>query len=178
VEQIETRVTSVDNGEAYFHKHPGSVISMPGGAAIFQTIGAWEDYSTPSRDTRLIIAINVLNGLPEKIVRHPELFVLNGRSPEQAKAGIKQYHTRRIQERSLRYTRTDGSPWELSVAEVLARKPAYEMAYNPNDCAEIRCSAKPGTEEYSTCRRHATAEQRAKMKQYRIWFRETRRPTQ
>lgn len=177
VEQIETRVTSVDNGEAHFRKNPGSVIPMPGGAAIFQTIGPWEDYSTPSRDMRLIIAINVLNGLPEKIVRHPELFVLNGRSPDEAKAEIEQYHARRIQERSIRYTRTDGSPWELSLTEVLARKPAYEMAYNPNDCIEMRWGAKPDTEEYSTCRRHAPAEQRAKMAQYRIWFREARRPT-
>ncbi len=178
VEQIETRVTSVDNGEAYFRKSPGSVIPMPSGAAIFQTIGPWEDYSTPSRDMRLIIAINVLNGLPEKIVRHPELFVMNGKSPEEAKAEIEQYHARRIQERSIRYTRTDGSPWELSVAEVLARKPAYEMTYNPNDCAELRWGAKPDTEEYSTCRRHAPAEQHAKMERYRIWFREARRPTQ
>ena len=76
-----------------------------------------------------------------------------------------------------RYTRTDGSPWELSVAEVLARKPAYEMTYNPNDCAEMRWGAQPGTEEYSTCRRHAPAEQHAKMEQYRVWFREARRPT-
>ena len=178
VEQIETRVTSVDNGEAYFRKNPGSVITMPNGAAIFQTIGPWEDYSTPSRDMRLIIAINVLNALPGKIERHPELFVLNGRSPEEAKAEIEQYHTKRIQERSIRYTRTDGSPWELSVAEVLARKPSYEMTYNPNDCAEIRWGAKPETEEYSTCRRHAPAGQHAKMEQYRIWFREARRPTQ
>lgn len=178
VEQIETRVTSVDNGEAYFRKNPGSVIPMPGGAAIFQTIGPWEDYSTPSRDMRLIIAINVLNGLPEKIVRHPELFVMNGKSPEEAKAEIEQYHVRRIQERSIRYTRTDGSRWDLSVAEILARKAAYEMTYNPNDCTEMRWGAKPGTEEYSTCRRHAPAEQRAKMEQYRIWFREARRPTQ
>jgi len=178
VEQIETRVTSVDNGEAYFRKNPGSVITMPNGAAIFQTIGPWEDYSTPSRDMRLIIAINVLNALPGKIERHPELFLLNGRSPEEAKAEIEQYHTKRIQERSIRYTRTDGSPWELSVAEVLARKPSYEMTYNPNDCAEIRWGAKPETEEYSTCRRHAPAGQHAKMEQYRIWFREARRPTQ
>ena len=178
VEQIETRVSSVDNGEAYFRKSPGRVIPIPNGAAIFQTIGPWEDYSTPSRDMRLIIAINVLNGLPEKIVRHPELFVMNGMSPEEAKAEIEQYHTRRIQERSIRYTRTDGSQWELSMAEVLARKPSYEMTYNPNDCAEMRWGAKPGTEEYSTCRRHAPAEQRAKMEQYRIWFREARRPTQ
>ncbi|MDD5410285.1 MAG: hypothetical protein PHF31_02560, partial [Methylobacter sp.] len=178
LEQIETRVTSVDNGEAYFRKNPGSVIPMPGGAAIFQTIGPWEDYSTPSRDMRLIIAINVLNDLPDKIVRHPELFVMNGRSPEEAKAEIEQYHARRIQERGIFYTRTDGSPWELSLAGVLARKPAYEMAYNPNDCAELRWGAKPGTEEYSTCHRHAPAEQRAKMERYRIWFREARRPTQ
>lgn len=176
VEQIETRVTSVENGEAYFRKNPGSIIPMPGGAAIFQTIGPWEDYSTPSRDMRLIIAINVLNGLPEKIVRHPELFVMNGRSPEQAKTEIEQYHARRIQERSIRYTRTDGSPWELSVAEALARKPAYEMAYNPNDCVEMRWGAEPDTEEYSTCRRHAPEEQHLKMEQYRIWFREARRP--
>ncbi|MDD2740182.1 MAG: hypothetical protein PHR94_14740 [Methylomonas lenta] len=178
IEQIETRVTSVNNGEAYFRKNPGSVIPMPNGSAIFQTIGPWEDYSTPSRDMRLIIAINVLNQLPEKIVHHPELFVMNGMNPEEAKAEIEQYHARRIQERSVRYSRTDGSPWELSIAEVLERKPAYEMTYNPNDCAELRWGAKPGTSEYSTCRRHAPAGQRTKMAQYRSWFREARRPTQ
>lgn len=178
VEQIETRVASVDNGEAYLRKHPGNVIPMPSGAAIFQTIGPWEDYSTPSRDMRLIIAINVLNGLPEKIVRHPELFVLHGMSPLTAKAEIDQYHARRIRERSISYTRTDGSPWELSLAEVLDRKPAFEMAYNPNDCVEIRWGAKPGTEEYAPCRRHAPTAQRAKMQQYRVWFREVRRPAQ
>ncbi len=178
VEQIETRITSVNNGEAYFRKSPGSVIPMPSGAAIFQTIGPWEDYSTPSRDMRLIIAINVLNDLPGKIERHPELFVMNGMSPEEAKAEIEQYHAKRTQERSIRYTRTDGSPWELTLAEVLARKPAYEMTYNPNDCAEMRWGAKPDTEEYSTCRRHAPAEQHAKMEQYRVWFREARRPAQ
>jgi len=178
VEQIKTRVTSVDNGEAYFRKNPGSVIPMPSGAAIFQTFGPWEDYSTPSRDMRLIIAINVLNSFPEKIVRHTELFVMDSMTPQEAKANIEQYHARRIQERSIHYTRTDGSLWELSVTEVLARKPAYEMTYNPNDCAEMRWGAKPGTEEYSTCRRHAPQEQHAKMEQYRIWFREARRPTQ
>jgi hypothetical protein len=178
VEQVEARVTSINNGEDYFRKHHGRVIPMPSGAAIFQTIGPWEDYSTPSRDMRLIIAINVLNALPRKIVRHPELFVMNGMTPQEAKAEIEQNHARRIQERSINYTRTDGSLWELSVAEVLARKSSYEMTYNPNDCAEMRWGAKPGTEEYSSCHRHAPAEQRAKMEQYRIWFREARRPAQ
>ena len=177
VEQIETRVASVDNGEANFRKNPGTIIPMPSGTAIFQTIGPWEDYSTPSRDMRLIIAINVLDGLPEKIVRHPELFVMNGMNPEEAKAEIEQHHAKRIQERRISYTRSDGSQWELSVAEVLARKRSYEMTYNPNDCAEMRWGAEPGTEEYSTCRRHAPAEQHKKMEQYRVWFREARRPS-
>lgn len=176
VEQLETRVTAVDNGEAYFHSKPGSVIAMPSGAAIFQTVGPWEDYSTPSRDMRLIIAMNALNDVSENVVRHPELFATNGRSPAEVKAEIAQYHARRIKERSIRYRRSDGSTWRLTVAEILARQPALEMAYNPNDCVEIRWGAKPGTEEYSTCRRHAPTDQYAKMLRYRIWFREARRP--
>lgn len=177
MEQIGTRVASVDAGETYFRKHPGSVLGMPAGSAIFQTVGPWEDYATPSRDLRLIIAMNVLNGLPEKIVRHPELFVMNGTSAEKAKVEVERHHASRIRERRISYKRSDGSLWELSLAEVLARKRAFEMAYNPNDCVEARWGAEPGTEEYSTCRRHAPADQRMKMEQYRIWFREARRPT-
>lgn len=176
-EQVETRVTSVENGESYFRKGHGSFIAMPSGASIFETIGPWEDFATPSRDMRLIIAINVLNGLPNKIVRHPELFVLNGQSPQTLKAEIEDYQAQRLQERRIRYIRSDGSSWELSLADVLARKQAFEMAYNPNDCAEVRWGAKPGTDEYSTCRRHAPSEQHAKMEQYRPWFRDARRPT-
>ncbi len=176
-EQVETRVTSVENGESYFRKGHGGFIAMPSGASIFETIGPWEDFATPSRDMRLIIAINVLNGLPNKIVRHPELFVLNGESPQTLKAEIEDYQAQRLQERRIRYIRSDGSSWELSLADVLARKQAFEIAYNPNDCAEVRWGAKPGTDEYSTCRRHAPSEQHAKMEQYRPWFRDARRPT-
>jgi hypothetical protein len=43
VEQLETRVRSVDNGERYLREHPGTIVPMPEGAAIFQTTGAWED---------------------------------------------------------------------------------------------------------------------------------------
>ncbi|MGR8935179.1 MAG: hypothetical protein ACU837_12430 [Gammaproteobacteria bacterium] len=176
VEQLETRVNALDNGETYLRKHSGKVIPMPSGAAIFQTVGPWEDYSTPSRDMRLLIAIEVVNGLPEKIVRHPDLFVLHGQDPAQAKAAVERRHARRIHERSIRYTRSDGSRWALSVAELLARQKAFEMAYNPNDCVELRWGAKPDSEEYATCRRQAPVQQRAKMRQYRIWFRELRRP--
>jgi hypothetical protein len=177
LEQLETRVASIENGVAYFRKHPGDIIAMPDGAALFETLGNWEDYSTPSRDMRLIIAMNALLDMPNRIVRHPELFLLHGASPQQAGTELEQYHQHRIGERRFQYLKEDGSRWTLTVTEVLARKPAFEMAYNPNDCAEARWGASPGSPEYAGCKRHAPPDQRARMERYRSWFHEARRPS-
>ncbi|MCK9395456.1 MAG: hypothetical protein M0Q44_07690 [Methylobacter sp.] len=175
VEQLETRLQSVENGEDYFRKQAGT-IEMPKGAAIFETIGAWEDYATPSRDMRLLIAINVLLDFPEKVVRYPELFNLTAQSAAQVKIQIGQLHEKLIAEKKIQYVRSNGKPWELSVAEILARKSAFEMAYNPNDCVEIRWGAKAGTEEYASCKRHAPQTQVEQMTAVRGWFRDTKRP--
>ncbi|HME70193.1 MAG TPA: hypothetical protein VKM54_10050 [Myxococcota bacterium] len=177
VEQLETRVGSVDNGERYMRENGRVTISMPEGSGIFETTGLWEDYSTPSRDMRLLIAVKVLTDLPERVVRHPELFVLGSHRPEDARADLERLHVRRVSERAITYTRSDGSPWRLTVAEILARRPAFEMAYNPNDCVELRWGAAEDTSEYATCHRHAPREQRVRMGEYRIWFREARRPS-
>ncbi len=176
MEQIETRVTSVDNGETYLRAHPGTQVPMPNGPAIFETTGPWEDYATPSRDMRLLIALKVLAGLPERIISYPELYVLRGERPATAAARIERLHARRIQERFVTYRRSDGSPWRLSLADIYARKDGLEMGYNPNDCVERRWGASPGTQDYATCRRQAPAEQRKRMEEYRPWFREARRP--
>lgn len=176
-EQLQTRAVSVATGEKYLREHRGKVIAMPTGGAIFETIGEWEDYSTPSRDLRLLIAMKVLERLPERIARYPESFVLNGRSPEEVSQAIAALHEKSVGERRFAYTRSDGSSWELSVADVFARRAAFETGYNPNDCAEARWGAKPQTEEYAPCDRRAPPEQRAKMEQYRTWFREAKRPT-
>jgi hypothetical protein len=45
-----------------------------------------------------------------------------------------------------------------------------EMAYNPNDGVEVRWGATEGTEEFSSCKRRAPADQRKKMESYRQWF--------
>jgi hypothetical protein len=50
------------------------------------------------------------------------------------------------------------------------------MAYNLNDCVELRWGAKEGSDEASTCKRRAPQVQRAKMSDYRPWFSERRRP--
>jgi hypothetical protein len=62
------------------------------------------------------------------------------------------------------------------VADVYARRTALEMAYNPNDCVELRWGA-DATADYATCSRHAPAEQRSRMQEYRVWFHEARRPS-
>jgi hypothetical protein len=176
MEQLETRVRSVDNGESFMRDNPRTVVPMPKGPAIFETTGPWEDYATPSRDMRLLIALQVLADLPGRIRRHPQLYVLRGENAEAAAERIERLHAQRLRERFISYTRSDGSPWRLSLAEIYARRPGLEIAYNPNDCAERRWGAAPGTADYATCRRGAPAEQRTRMEQYRPWFHEARRP--
>jgi hypothetical protein len=176
MEQLQTRVASVERGEAYMRAHRGQVVPMPAGAAIFETTGPWEDYATPSRDMRLLIAMKVLEGLPERIRRFPQLYRLGGEAPEQAAARIAALHAARIEVRGIEYKRSDGSPWRLTVAELYARRPALEWAYNPNDCVEWRWGAPSASPEYATCTRRAPRDQQARMAQYRPWFRDTRRP--
>ncbi len=176
VEQLETRVQSVENGEDYFRKG-GGTIGMPNGAAIFETVGAWEDFATPSRDMRLLIAINVLQKFPEKMLKFPELFNLTADSAPQVKIQIEELHEKLINEKKIHYVRSNGQPWELTVAEILARKPEFEMSYNPNDCVEVRWGAKADTEEYASCKRHAPPAQLKQMTAVRDWFRDAKRPS-
>ncbi|HVV16324.1 MAG TPA: hypothetical protein VHH90_03900 [Polyangia bacterium] len=175
-EQLTVRVGSVDNGEKFQKEKGGVVIPMPDGAKIFETTGPWEDYATPSRDMRLLIAMNVLLGLPDKIVKHPDLFRLGGRKPADVRDQIAKLHAALIPTRGITYTRTDGTPWKLTVADLLARRANLEIAYNPNDCVEVRWGATEGTPEYSPCTRHAPPDQKAKMSDARPWFHDTKRP--
>jgi hypothetical protein len=176
VEQLQTRSVSVETGEKHMRQSKGKVIPMPSAAGIFETQGAWEDYSTPSRDMRLLIAMKVLDDMPDQIVRHPELYALGSQRPADAKADIQRLREARLPERTVSYTRSDGSSWTLSLTDIFQRRAAFESGYNPNDCAEVRWGARPGTPEYAPCNRHAPSEQRTRMEQYRVWFRETRRP--
>ncbi len=175
-EQVRTRVQSVDNGRKWLDKGKGPA-AMPEGAEIFETTGAWEDFSTPSRDLRLLIAIDVVRGFPARVARRPERYAMpGGKGPKDVEAELARILDRELKSRSITYTRTDGSPFTLTLAEVLARSSAFETTYNPNDCVELRWGAAPGSEEASTCRAHAPSEQKARMETYRAWFHERRRP--
>ena len=176
-EQIERRVLSVNAAEAYKAKTGGRLIDMPERAKIFQTAGAWEDYSTPSRDLRLLIAIQTVVDYPRRVVKYTKRFILpEGMTPEAAQKTLEAGLMADAAKRTFEYTRTDGSKHTLSVADVLNRRQAMEMAYNPNDCPEVRWAAPKDSDEYATCRDHAPEEQVEKMRKYRVWFKERRRP--
>jgi len=176
-EQVNARVASVENGRKYLVEGGGEV-AMPDGASIFETTGAWEDFATPSRDLRLLIAVDVVRGFPDRVARRPERYAMpQGKSVADVKAELEATLASELSTRKFSYTRTDGSQWTLTLDDVLDRMPALEMAYNVNDCAELRWGAPESSEEASTCKRRAPASQRAKMAgEYRAWFSERRRP--
>jgi hypothetical protein len=175
-EQVKARVTSVENGRKFQNSGRGDA-TMPDGAAIFETTGAWEDFATPSRDLRLLIAVDVVRGFPDRVSRRPERYAMpQGKSIADVKAELESVLASELSARTFSYTRSNGSAWTLSLKDVLDRSPDLEMAYNLNDCVELRWGAPDKSDEASTCKRRAPQAQRAKMTGYREWFHERRRP--
>jgi hypothetical protein len=175
-EQVRARVISVDNAEVWKQKDARS-IDMPKGAAIFETVGPWEDFSTPSRDLRLLIALDVVRDFPARVVRRASRYVLpEGASPDVVRKELEAELGRVLASRSFAYRRSDGMEQTLTLAELLTRAEALEMAYNPNDCVEVRWGAPEGSEEAAACKRRASPGQRVRMARQRAWFHERKRP--
>jgi hypothetical protein len=175
-EQVKARVTSVENGRKYQTSGRGEA-SMPDGPAIFETTGAWEDFATPARDLRLLIAIDVVRGFPDRVARRPERYAMpKEKSVAEVKAELTSVLAAELSSRKFAYTRSDNSAWTLALKDVIDRAAELEMAYNLNDCVELRWGAPEKSEEAATCKRRAPAAQRAKMTEYRAWFHERRRP--
>lgn len=177
-EQLLTRVQAVENGELHHRQGGVSPIPMPTGLAVFQTSGPWEDYSTPSRDMRLLIAMDSLLDFPERVVRTPGAFSIpSGTTPDRVRSELLALRNEWWDEYRIEYLRSDGSRFELTLADIFARAEALEIGYNPNDCPEVRWGAPARSGEISTCRRHLPPAQSRLMKQYRSWFHERRRPS-
>ena len=175
-EQVRARVTSVENGRK-FQVGGGRNVAMPDGPSIFETSGPWEDFATPARDLRLLIAIDVVRKFPERVARRPDRYAMpEGKSAADVKAELERKLAAELSARTFAYTRSDGSEWTLSIQDVVDRVADLEMAYNLNDCVELRWGAPEGSEEASPCKLRASSTQREKMTEYRSWFSERRRP--
>lgn len=171
-EQLLVRVKSVANGEAYFQSHPGAVIPMPSNAnGIFLAGGPWEDFSTPNRDLRLLIAMDAVLGFPDRVAGSPGDFKISGfSSPEEMKKKLQALLEKKVSKLTITYTRSDGSFQKLTLAEILKRRDAFEMAYNPNDGIEIRWGAPQHSDERAKCHRQAPPGQQKTMQLVRKWF--------
>ena len=171
-EQLLVRVTSVANGEEYMKAHPGAVIPMPSaGPAVFLTVGPWEDFATPNRDMRLLIAMDAVLGFMDRFGRTPDRFRLTrAKDLERILGELRALHKTLTREMAIRYSGSDGTERVLTLEEILNRREAFEMTYNPNDGIEIRWGAPEGSPEYAACTRRAPARQRERMKALRPWF--------
>ncbi len=175
-EQVRRRLVSVDNGVRFMDSRGWRPVRMPRGYAIFETSGPWEDYSTPSRDLRLLIAIDAVLRFLDRLLRAPERFGLDAEAARRLRPELQASLERELTARRFAYTRSDGSRWTLSLRDVAQRAEALETAYHPNDCPEVRWGAPEASEERATCRHRAPVSDRARMEAYRRWFHERRRP--
>jgi hypothetical protein len=175
-ESVQRRLSSVQNGEDFMKAQGYAPIEMPRGAALFLTSGPWEDYSTPSRDMRLLISIDAVVSFPDTVATHPDRFGIRDADRDVAVQQVRDTLSAELAKRSFEYLRSDGSAWKLSLSDVVERMNALEVAYNPNDCAEIRWGAPEGSEERQTCKRRAPQQQQARMLKYQEWFAKRQRP--
>lgn len=172
------RVVSVQNGEDWKASNPGKTIDMPEGSAIFLTAGAWENFSTPSRDLRMLIAMDTVMRFPDVLRRSPARFGVSAEEAESAAETLRGRLADELARRSFTYRRSDGEAQTLTLAALVGRASAFEMAYNPNDCVERRWGAPEGSDEMRSCTAHAPAAQRERMAEYREWFATRRRPVE
>jgi len=127
---------------------------------------------------RLLVAIDTVIGFPDAMRRQPARWGLDegaelDAAVERAQARIGE----ELGRRTFSYTRSDGTAQSLTLAELIEREDAIEIAWNPNDCPETRWGAPASSPESSTCSRHAPPEQRARMATMRAWFANRQRPT-
>jgi hypothetical protein len=172
-EQVVRRVDAIDVGEA-FMRSQRAPIAMPLGYDLFETTGAWEDFATPSRDMRLLIALDTVRDFPKQVAAQPARFGASASAT--LEDDVRKQLNSELARRRFRYTRSDGSAFELTLDQVLARAAGLELGYNPNDCVEARWSAPAGSAEAAPCKRQAPAPQRALMEKNRAWFHTRTRP--
>jgi hypothetical protein len=178
-EAARVRVTSVDNGLKWQAEHPGEVIEMPWGHDVFETVGPWENYSTPARDLRLLIAMDVVANFERKVERQPDAYGLGGGAGlEDALARVRAFRQQLLADPryAITYTGSDGATVTLNLAQLFERSDALQVAYNPNDCPEVRWGAPDGSDEAKPCGKRAPEDQVKKMEAYRAWFAKRQRP--
>ncbi len=177
-EVTDRRVLAVQMGDDFMRSRSSGAapIPLPNGSDIFLTTGPWEDFATPSRDLRLLISFDTVLQFHNQLAKQPQRF---GVKPEDLQETLKRVDAQiaeGLEKNAITYQRSDGSMQRVTLAELVKRLESLEMAYNLNDCNEIRWGAPEGSDEISTCNRRAPESQRKGMEKVRGWFRTRERP--
>ena len=114
-------------------------------------------------------------GFPAAVERHPARFGVAG-PVAQAVSELRTTLDALLLARTFSYVKSDGTSVTLTLKDVVGRARDFEMAYNPNDCVEIRWAAPETSPERASCKARAPQHQLAKMQQYRAWFASRKRP--
>jgi hypothetical protein len=81
---------------------------------------------------RLLIAIDVVLGFPDRVARRPERYAMpRDKSVAEVKAELQRVLASELATRKFSYPRSDGSAWTLTLRDVIDRAVDLEMAYNP-----------------------------------------------
>lgn len=125
---------------------------------IFETTGAWEEYSTPARGFRLLIAIVVVRSFSCRFVRRSGRYAMReGMSVEDVKRELQSVLASELPSHKLSYIRSDGSQWTLSLKNVIGRAMDFEMptirtiASITLRCPETRKTVKKGQHADGIC---------------------------
>ena len=117
-----------------------------------------------------------LPGFPDNVLRQPARFGVSASEARAVAARLRGELDTLLAARAITYVRSDGAQQRVTLAELVARKAAFEVAYNPNDCVETRWGAPAGSAEAQSCQRRAPPEQVQRMARYREWFARRQRP--
>ena len=166
-EQVKTRVTSVENGRKFQTSGHGEA-DMPDGPSIFEAGGAWEDFSTPSRDLRLLIAIDVVRGFPDRVARRPERYAMpKDKSVAEVKAELQDVLASELAARKFSYTAQRRLPMDACAQGCGRTLRRARDGIQPERLRRAALGRARGKREASACKRHAPGTQRAKMREYR-----------
>lgn len=178
VELLAEREVAVQVAFEFMERNGWAVIPMPSGPEIFAASGPWEDYATPGRDLRLLALADEVLGFPAQVEENPGAFrIPEGKTPAEVRAELEAEWRRGRVERGIEVRRSDGTAGRLTLGTFVERLRAFEAAYNPNDCPEVRWGASENDPEYATCEHRAPPAQRRQMEGFRLWFAARRPPT-
>jgi hypothetical protein len=173
IEALRTRERVVHQGFLARLASPLEVPLPTTASLLFHGLGAWEAYATPCRDLKLLGLLRAITSFPEKVASNPARYLLEpGEDGPRVRSRLEKAREPWWDEPGVTYKRSDDAETILSLRAILLRRAAFEAAYNPNDCPELRWGAALGSDEARACVQRASEAQRAKMESYRGWFKE------